>query len=300
MAQTGLKKGATMRLGRWLVSHGREWLNSKLDPTKSQPLSPGEEAALQDSIIRDLTGKGGGGMTMDEDEFKKFQAFQKARGQPHDQGGGATSSSPDQGAHASSRAPLCNLYDPAELAAVLEGYYAKYNPEKVSAVQRIAAKWAAAPDKLAAALEEKYLDSRLVHFCPSHVGGAATDADAPSAALAAVPLSAWAADPSSYTAALSFIVMVSVLLATRGIPLKDQPAAASRVDAATLGLLALGAANLSASHHGANACVLALGGAQLAWMVARQWHARQRARDCHISIPANMLRRPRRKDWYNY
>ena len=48
MAQSGIKRGATRQIGRWLVSQGREWLNSKLDPTKSQPLSPGEEAALQD------------------------------------------------------------------------------------------------------------------------------------------------------------------------------------------------------------------------------------------------------------
>lgn len=282
MAQSGIKRGATRQIGRWLVSQGREWLNSKLDPTKSQPLSPGEEAALQDSLIRDLTGKGGGsGMTMDEDEFKKFQAFQQHR---------------DASDSTTSRALPCDFHDPAVLETVLEGYYTKYNPDKLEAVKRIAAKWAEAPDKLVDALEEKYPNSRLVHFCPKREG--ADTAPDPGADSAPVSLSAWAADTSSYTAALTFIVMVCILLATRGIPMKDQPVLAGRVDVIALALIAIGAANLSVERHGANACVLGFGGAQLAWMLARQWYERHGAKKS--TIPSNVLRRPRRRDWYNY
>jgi len=287
MAQTGIKRGATRQIGRWLVSKGHQWLNSKLDPSNSQPLSPGEEAALQDSLIRDLTGQGGGGggMTMDEDEFKKFQAFQQHR----DASGSASPTT--------SRALPCDFHDPAVLETVLQGYYAEYNPDKVEAAKRIAMKWAEDPDKLVDALEEKYPNSRLYDFCPQPEG--ADTAEDPSADLTLIPLSAWAADTSSYMAALAFIVMVYILLATRGIPLKDQPVTAGRVDVVALALIAIGAANLSAERHGANACVLGFGGAQLAWMLARQWHERNGANKS-TSIPSNALRRPRRRDWYNY
>lgn len=279
------QKGVTRKLGRWLASKGREWLNSKLNPTKTQRMSAEEEAALQDSLIRDLTGQSGGhGMTMDEEEFKKFQAFQQARTQTSE-------------ADTLPATQKCDLHDPEELAVVLEGYYSMYNPEKVEAVGRIAAKWAKSPEKLAKALEERYPDSILADFCPKVYAGERDSLDGATLTEKA-QLSAWASKPSLYTAAVAFIAMVTVILFTVKIPLKDLPAVVSRIDALALLLLALGAANLSAKTHEANACVLALGGAHFAWMMARNWHTRRPPG--YNLVPASALRRPRRKDWYNY
>lgn len=148
---------------------------------------------------------------------------------------------------------LCDLRVPSVLQTALQALYEEHNPSKLSDISELAKKHARNPVRLAKLLEEKYPGVKLSSYCPTPIG----------------LKSAWDEHPIPYTRAVIAVVAITSLFQIVGVPLRQQPKLAARIDIAVLVLLGLAAAAMKPAAHEFNALVLFVAGAELSWLFAR-------------------------------
>lgn len=276
-----------MMLGLAVVHKIRDWLYEWSLKRVSNVMSP-EEAALIEGLA---SGEHGGGMTMDEEQFKEFQRMQSQAQQAK---AGENVQAPGDFIDQDRNVP-CDLRDQTTLGAVLEAYYADQNPEKVASAPALAKRSTKNAQKLSVMLAEKYPDAPPLHtYCPNDSTPERSASSSGSEEVEPRALRLWELDPLPYQTALAFVAAFALVLLLFGAPLSRQPALASKIDMFALLALVGGASCLDGGAHITNSLVLAGAGCQLVWLFARQWNSQGQ------KPPPAPPRRRARADWYNY